>query len=178
MTAIVPIITQAGLQASISAAQTGIAAKITHAAFGDYGYNVPVNSGGHATATALRNERERVGVQHAQKLSSTLVELGFVADGDLAFTVREFGFFLEDGTLFAIWSHPDTALAYKSQVAPLIMGFELSLVALPNGSVTFEASGPPLELLASGPLAAVARSLAQMQLEQLRQYDRLTALET
>lgn len=176
MSAIAPILTQAGLQASISAAKSGIAAKITHAAFGDYGYNVPRNSAGNATATALRNELERVAIQHSSKLDNTLIELGFVADGDQAFIVREFGFFLEDGTLFAVWSAPDMPIAYKSAAAPLIMGFEISLVALPEGSVTFESSGPPLELLNTAPMIEAARAIIQMQLIQMRHHAQLASL--
>jgi hypothetical protein len=55
-------------------------------------------------------------------------------------------------------------------------GFDLALGALPDGSVTVQASDPPLELVLTREFAAIGTALARTALEQLRQADRIRAL--
>lgn len=177
MSGLVPILTQAGLAAANNAATNGLQVKITEVGLGNFSYAVEVDDAGRATATALRNERQRVELQSASNLDDFTVELGFIAEGTPDFWVREFGFYLEDGTLFAIWSQTGQSLAWKSQDNPLIIGFELSLTALPAGTVTFETTGPPLELLFTHPLAVITESLARTHIETFQLRERVRILE-
>lgn len=116
-----PILTNAGLTALQNSDATGIAAKITHIALGDIGAT-PIPS-----VQALQNERLRVacfsgGITGNRQITLT----ANVAAGTPEFFVKEIGFFLEDGTLFAFWSHPEQALGYRSQTTPWFFKFILS----------------------------------------------------
>lgn len=116
-----PILTDAGLAAMRNADATGIAAKITHVALGDVGAT-PV-----PTVQALQNERLRVACFSGGVTGSKQVTITANADAGMPeFFVREIGFFLENGTLFAFWSHPEQALGYRSQTTPWFFKFVLS----------------------------------------------------
>ncbi|MEL8055044.1 MAG: phage tail protein [Pseudomonadota bacterium] len=177
MSALIPVLTNAGLAAAVNASSNGLQITVTEVALGNYGYSVDVNAAGRAIQTELRNEIQRVELQSATNIDSYSVELGFIAEGTPNFWVREFGFYLDDGTLFAVWSDPNNALAFKSEDNPLIVGFELSLTALPPGTVAFEANGPPLELLNTGQLAVVTEAVARNAIQSFNQNKRLDAIE-
>ena len=128
-----PILTDAGLAALRKADATGIAAKITHVALGDVGAT-PIPS-----VQALQNERLRVacfsgGVTGNRQITLT----ANVAAGTPEFFVKEIGFFLEDGTLFAFWSHPEQALGYRSQTTPWFFKFVLSWNVAGTVDVVFD----------------------------------------
>lgn len=61
-----------------------------------------------------------------------------VAAGTPEFFVKEIGFFLEDGTLFAFWSHPEQALGYRSQTTPWFFKFVLSWNVAGTVDVVFD----------------------------------------
>ncbi|MGL4869921.1 MAG: phage tail protein [Aeromonas veronii] len=145
ITPLIPVITKAGLKAAFTADNQGIAAKITHIALGDVG-RVPSN-----TETKLRGEKLRIQVADGERVSDTQIHITGVADSGPAFWVKEIGFFLEDGTLFALWSDVDP-LAYKSanNKVPLLLAFDLVLDAVPAGSITVEGTGADLSLAAWG----------------------------
>ena len=174
---LIPIITDLGLQAVFNATNDGLSATITEVALGDSGYDVAVDADGHASQQALISEQQRVIIADARRASPHQIDLSFVAEGPAEYWVRELGFYLEDGTLFAVWSHATRALAWKSASVPLIVGLELVLATLPAESVTVQSSGVPLQLIMTRELAAIGTALANLQLEQLRQADRLAALE-
>jgi len=116
-----PILTENGLAAMRNADATGIAAKITHIALGDTG-STPVSS-----VQTLQNEILRVscfsgGVTGNKQITVT----ANIPAGTPEFYVREIGFFLEDGTLFAYWSHPEQPLGYRSQTTPWFFKFVFS----------------------------------------------------
>lgn len=128
-----PILTDAGLAALQNSDATGIAAKITHIALGDVGAT-PIPS-----VQALQNERLRVacfsgGVTGNRQITLT----ANVAAGTPEFFVKEIGFFLEDGTLFAFWSHPEQALGYRSQTTPWFFKFVLSWNVAGTVDVVFD----------------------------------------
>lgn len=173
---LIPIITAQGLQAVFNANHNGLEATISQVALGDHAYAVPVNSDGLATQTTLRNEQQRVAIADGQRVTPQQIDMNFIADGPSTYWVRELGFYLDDGTLFAIWSDPSRALAWKSDTVPLIVGLELVLIALPADSVTVQSSGVPLQLIMTREIATIATSLANIQLEQLRQADRIKHL--
>ena len=128
-----PILTDAGLAALQNSDATGIAAKITHVALGDVGAT-PIPS-----VQALQNERLRVacfsgGVTGNRQITLT----ANIAAGTPEFFVKEIGFFLEDGTLFAFWSHPEQALGYRSQTTPWFFKFVLSWNVAGTVDVVFD----------------------------------------
>ncbi|MGL4755187.1 MAG: phage tail protein [Aeromonadaceae bacterium] len=129
--ALIPVITKAGLAAVFNAEATGVAAEITHIGLGDNGRK-PSNS-----ETKLVNERLRVKVAAGERLSDTQIHITAVADSGPAFWVKEIGFYLSDGTLFAVWSDTNP-LAYKSEgnKVPLMLAFDLVLDVIPANTIT------------------------------------------
>ena len=151
MPSIVPIITNAGLAAAVSASAAGLQATIAWVAIGDQGY-VP-----GPTRTALAGERERVPVSGGIKTSLTQIHIDARFASAAEFWVREVGYFLSDGTLFALWSDPTNPIAYKPAMGELVLSLDLSVAATPTGSVTI-AVGEGLAAALSGELAdAVAK---------------------
>lgn len=159
-----PVITKAGLRAIWRPDNTGLAAEITHVVVGTAGYT-PSN-----TQTALRNQVAKIPISDGEKLSDTLLHVTAVADGPQAYWVREIGFLLADGTLLAVWSHAADVLAYKPADADLLLAYDLSLTALPPGSVTITSTGAGLNLTLAEELAALATAqIAEMTRGILRQ---------
>lgn len=162
-----PVITKAGLAAILRADNTGIAAQITHIALGTSGYTPSADQKSLVAQTA------KYPIAGGERLSSTLLHLTALADGDRAFWVREIGFLLSDGTLLAVWSDSSTPLTYKSADTDLLLAYDLSLAALPADSVTIISNEAGLSLSLAGPLAAQAQALIAEQLRGLQQQDQL-----
>lgn len=164
-----PVITKAGLAAILRADNTGIAAQITHIALGTSGYTPSADQKSLVAQTA------KYPIAGGERLSSTLLHLTALADGDSAFWVREIGFLLSDGTLLAVWSDSSTPLAYKSADTDLLLAYDLSLSALPADSVTIVSNEAGLSLSLAGPLAAQAQALIAEQLRGLQLQDQTEA---
>ena len=162
MSAIHPVITDAGLAAVFAAQNDGLAATISHMAIGDAAYT-PI-----ASRTTLGHERMRVPVHSARRADSNQIHLESVFDGSDAFWIREVGFFLEDGTLLAIWSDPTQALGYKSVDVAFLLALDLTLAALPPDSVTVQSSGPDVNLYIADHLAVITATLAGQAADHLR----------
>lgn len=118
-----PTITQAGLQALINSDANGLEAKITSVGLGSSGYAPS------PTDTRLRNQVHKIALASGQKVSPTQLHLSVIDDTSHEFWVREVGFYLEDGTLFAIYSDAEKTLAYKSPDVDLLLAFDLSIEA-------------------------------------------------
>jgi len=128
------VITQTGLDKAISAAASGVQLQITHIAAGTAGYSAD------RTRTALSAEVDRVMVSGGNNVSATQIHLtSEFKQGE--YTCRELGFFLADGTLFAVTSHPTNAIFYKTTANTVVQAFDLVLDALPQGSVTVNTTG-------------------------------------
>ena len=125
------VITQAGLNAAVSA---GVKIEITHIAVGTSGYT-PTRS-----RKALASEVARVQIAGGEQVSENQwhVTADFT-EGE--FAAREVGFFLSDGTLFAVWSHPTNVLFYKTALGRVAQGFDLTLEGVPAENITVQASG-------------------------------------
>ncbi|TFW37611.1 phage tail protein [Pseudomonas putida] len=166
-TALKPQITKAGLAAIWNATSTGLSAEISHIALGSAGYTPS------ADQKTLRTQVVKYPIAGGEKLSGTLIHLTAVADDSAAFWVKEVGFFLSDGTLLAVWSHPTEALTYKSANTELLLAYDLSLEALPANSVTINSTSAGLNLTLAEPLVALATAQIAEQLRNLKQGDRL-----
>lgn len=130
-----PIITSAGLAAVLNATNNGLSARITHVALGDTAWT-PDN-----TATALRNERQRVTVSNGTRIQPNQIHITAVENGTVEYWIRELAFVLDDGTLLAVWSDPTQALAFKAAGVDVLLAFDLVLSALPDDSVTVVGTG-------------------------------------
>lgn len=171
MSELQPVITKAGLSAVWRKDKTGLAAQITHVVIGTAGYT-PAN-----TQTALRNQVAVYPISDGETLSSTLLHVTAVADGPQAIWVREIGYLLSDGTLFAVWSHATDVLAYKPAGNKLLLAYDLSLTALPPDSVTITSTGAGLNLSLSEELAALASASVAGMLRDMKQQDALDGQE-
>lgn len=166
-TALKPLITKAGLAAIWNATSTGLQAEIAYIGLGSQGYTPTVDQ------KTLRAQVVKYPIAGGEKLSSSLIHLTALADDDKAFWVREIGIYLADGTLFAVWSSPDTPLTYKAAGTEILMAYDLSLEALPADSVTIVSTAAGLNLTLAGPLVAMATALISSQLRDVQQQDRL-----
>ena len=160
MTPLIPKITDAGLRAIINAQADGLEARISHIALGDG------NGAGYAPTgneTALRNERVRVPIGGGERIAPHELRVEAIVDDGPSFWVREVGFVLEDGTLFALWSDEQTPLAYKTAGVPLAIAYYLALQGVPPDSVSVTLSGPTVNLTVDGPIIALATSIIALQ---------------
>ena len=170
-----PTITEQGLQAVFNASNDGLAARISQIGLGDAGYSVAVSNSGRTDQTSLVSEQQKVAVSDGKRISGQQINISFIAEGTASYWVKELGFYLEDGTLFAVWSSPDKALAWKSDSVPLIVGLELVLSALPADSVTVEPGAQLLELVMTRESGVYSEAIIRLQEEQFQQ---CLALET
>jgi hypothetical protein len=127
-------ITNAGLAAANSASVGGIQVAITHIALGDGAAYTPTG-----TETALVNERLRVAISGYVRLNATAHKVfgDFIAANPAAeFAATEIGFFLADGTLFAVYSPGTGSIVYIDSEVNFIAAYTLNLSGVPTGSVT------------------------------------------
>lgn len=170
MTAVVQY-TSAGLAELVNAKNQGLKGAIKWIAAGSRSY-VP-----SAEQTALLREEQRELIADYEDLSQTQLRMGTVFKGELEYEVREVGFFLESGTLLAVYSQPNTLLAYKSASTSWVQKFTLDISPLPTDSVTIIAGADNINLLLAEELAGLAAATIANMNRHLALYDRVTALE-
>jgi len=93
-----PVITTVGLTAVFNAQNTGLKCEIAEIALGDGSYTPTEDR------VALENEITRVPVSGGIRQSEHQIHITGVLATQVAFWVKEIGFYLADGTLFAVWS--------------------------------------------------------------------------
>lgn len=147
MSQAVPVITSAGLASIWNETQDGFNAKITHLGVGLAGYTP------NADQESLQQEVGRWEIIDGEQINDTQLYLytqinnegidTSLVDDDGGFWIREIGFYLEDGTLFAVHSVGESGApeAYKSASTVLDIDYQLVLDAVPAGSVTVINSG-------------------------------------
>jgi len=144
-------VTQAGLDKAVQADLASVSFKITHVALGANGY-IP-----NKEMSALQNEiaGTRVALSGGENVAPNQIHLTALFDQNTTITAREIGFYLEDGTLFAVDSHPSDVLVYKKPSTKSIEAFDLILDAVPPGSITVNTAGD-LSLYYAGSFAVMA----------------------
>ncbi|PSU88945.1 hypothetical protein C0W42_11465 [Photobacterium kishitanii] len=142
--------TKVGLAELISAKSQGIKGAIKWIAAGDRSYQPTPEQ------KALYNERQRELISDWEELSPTQLRMAAVFKGNLEYEVREVGFFLETGTLLAVYSVPNTLLAYKSANASWLQKFTLDVSPLPSNSITIEVGNDNINLLLGEELTTMA----------------------
>ena len=154
--------TSAGLAELISAKNAGLKGAISHVAAGSSSYTPS------ATQTSLVSEQQRVPVSDWEELSLTQLRLGAVFDGDKEYEVREVGFYLETGTLLAVYSAPNTLLTYKSTSANWVQKFTLDISPLPTGSLTVVVGTENINPMMTEPMLTSATAFLISQTTQIK----------
>ena len=131
------VLTNAGLQKIINAEQTGTApVVISQIAFGSGRYTA------NASQIALQNEIKRLSVISGGTDNDHAIHVAAQDTSSDAYSVYEFGLFLSDGTLFAVYSQTETPILQKSisSVAQFECGITLQGVNVESisfGDVSF-----------------------------------------
>lgn len=154
MSSIIPTLTQAGITASFNASQDGLSAKIAHIAIGDARYTPDESQ------TGLSSERLRMPIASGRVVDGHTLHVTATFDGAEEFWIGEVGFFLEDGTLLAVFSNIDNPIGFKNATSEFIFAFDLRLTTLPEGSITIEEAQQDTSL-------HIATELAQMATVQI-----------
>lgn len=171
MTGIIPLkpkITNAGLGAVFNETNNGLEAWISHVAFGDGAGNSYAPTG---TETQLKREKVRVAIGGGGREAPTQILVQGVLDEGPEFWVREVGFFLNDGTLLAVWSEPGTLLIHKTDGVPFVFAYGLALKGVPANSVNVQISGPAVNVVFDKEFALIAANQARFALRQFRLWE-------
>lgn len=131
------IVTQAGLDKAIQADLAGISLMIAEVGIGTNGYTPD------KAMTALQNEILRKVLTGGKPVSPNQIQLQVLIDDDGEIIGREIGFYLDDGTLFAIDSDPVNIITYKSASpgSQALETFDLVLDSVPPDTVTVTLNG-------------------------------------
>ena len=131
-----PVVTKAGLHAVFNTSSSGFAANVVNIGLGEGGWEPD------DTATELKDEKRRIAIGNSNPISDTQIHITAIEEGEEhSYWVREIGFYLDDGTLLAIWSHPDHPIAYKAAGVDLLIAFDLALGSLPKDSINVIGTG-------------------------------------
>ncbi|MEZ8115175.1 phage tail protein [Vibrio splendidus] len=131
------LITDAGIAASIRAGNLGISYHISEMSIGTQGYTPT------ADQTALRHEVQRKAITRSELIGLSLLHFETVWDGDEAFIGKELGYWLDDGTLFAVDSREGDVITYKQKDTVVTEVCELNLAASSIENITVEFVGTP-----------------------------------
>lgn len=151
------VITDAGIAASINAETQGVEYKITHIAIGLEGYLPTVDQ------TELRQEVVRQPLSRAAIVAPGELHFEAVFDGDSAFEGKEIGYFLEDGTLFAVDSRDGEIMSLKRSNTIITETFELNLAGSEITNITVEIMGTPY---ATETVAGIAKIISNEQVDE------------
>ncbi|PNI06184.1 phage tail protein [Vibrio diazotrophicus] len=146
------IITDAGIAAAIRAGDLGIEYKITHISIGSEGY-VP-----EPAQTELRNELQKKAITRGALVAPGQLHFETVWDGVEEFEGKELGYWLEDGTLFAVDSRDGDIITYKRKNTVVTEACELNLSASTISNITVELLGSPYATETVAGIAKVATS--------------------
>jgi len=171
MTTLIPVITEAGLEAVMDAVGENKSVQLTHIVFGDASYE-PVS-----TQTALASPHLQVPFASSSKIDGAQIHFEMLADGPEEFYVREVGFLTSDGVLLAVWSEPGRTLTFKSKDGQLILKFDLAVNALPANSITIQGDGVPLNLSMASELIRMATALVKTMHREIKMHKRMKLLE-
>lgn len=125
------IITNAGRQALVNAARDGTNAVRIASCGVSSAPTVPA-----VTATALPGEIKRVVTVSGDAIAANVIHLVVRDESADSYTLRSFGLYLQDGTLFAIYGQADPILE-KSTQALLLLAVDAAFVDISAAQVTF-----------------------------------------
>lgn len=135
-----PIITNAGLAAAIKASTLGTECEITHVGIG----NAP--GVGHEDDIVLQGEQFRLPVADGKTVSPFQVNIAaLITDTHPTISIHGIGFYLADGTLFAVYQTEDPLIYHKAG-SSLLVGMDVIMSNIPAGSIVVESTGANLVL--------------------------------
>ncbi|CAM3066792.1 tail fiber like-protein [Vibrio fluvialis] len=150
------LITHAGIAAAIRAGDLGIEYKITHISIGSAGY-VP-----NPEQTALVAEIQKKALTRGALVAQGQLHFETVWDGEEEFEGKELGYWLEDGTLFAVDSRDGEVITYKRKNTVVTEACELNLAASTIENITVEMLGSPY---ATEQVAGIAKIVSNGQVD-------------
>lgn len=150
------LITHAGVAAAIRAGDLGIEYKITHISIGSAGY-VP-----NPEQTALVAEIRKKAITRGALVAQGQLHFETVWDGEEEFEGKELGYWLEDGTLFAVDSRDGEVITYKRKNTVVTEACELNLAASTIENITVEMLGSPC---ATEQVAGIAKIVTTGQVD-------------
>ncbi len=101
-----------------------------------------------------------------ERTGPATITLQALLEDSPAFWVREVGFILSDGTLFAIWSDEAKPLLYKTADGTVVIALTLALSGVPENSVNVTVSGPDVNILFDREFALVVANQARLLRQQ------------
>ena len=127
------LITNAGMEAIVNSDATGTNA-VTIAKIGvGQGKYTPL-----PTATALVDEIKQLDVIEGGAPGDNAIHVACRDDGEDSYPVYEFGLFLEDGTLFAVYSQQEPIIQ-KTSTSQMLLSVDVKLSGVEASSITFGA---------------------------------------
>jgi hypothetical protein len=169
-----PIITQVGLNAIANA--DGFELKIGSIGISDVGGNMS------KLTTALPGQRNLEPIAGGKNLGNGQWHCTAVFFEDATYPVRGVSFYLENGVLFAYWTHPTNVLFYQTPLNKTVQAFDILLSSVPVNSITIDISGSLnlyyADVFMASALAQMKMSSAQISanLRQVSMYKKLTEL--
>jgi hypothetical protein len=76
--------------------------------------------------------------------------------------IREIGFYLDDGTLFAVWSDPNYIIGYKTDTNQFLIGFKMKMTTVPINSIQIINQGANLNLFYAEEFIRMANAITQL----------------
>ncbi len=134
-----PVLTLAGRAALVAAFEAGNTIAIAEVVIGSGHYPIHDTSGiplpEAQGRSALDSEAARAATSVVERIGSQqLSVLATIPAGDEV-AVGEIGWILEDGTLFAVWSHPTDTYLYRTAMAELDIDYTFTIQDLPLDAI-------------------------------------------
>ncbi|MGL4755659.1 MAG: phage tail protein [Aeromonadaceae bacterium] len=135
-----PIITNKGLEAAIQASTLGKTCEITHVGIGN------LAGTGSEEDLVLQGEQFRVPVADGKTVNQFQVNVAaLITDTHPTIAIHGIGFYLADGTLFAVYQ-TESVLIYHTAGSSLLVGMDVLMSNIPAGSIVVESTGANLVL--------------------------------
>lgn len=144
------LITNAGIAASIHAGELGVSYKITHIGIGLEGYLPTLDQ------TQLKNEVARESLTRGSVPALGQLHFEAVFADKKEFEGKEIGYYLEDGTLFAVDSREGEILSLKRSNTIITEALELNLAGSSIENITVELMGTSYATEAVAGIAKIA----------------------
>lgn len=131
MSGLVLTITEAGRAALVNAANTGTEAVLLA--------SVGVSAASFTpspAATSLPGEIKRISTIAGEAVADDTVHVTVRDESNAVYTVRSFGLYLSDGTLFAVYSQPEPIME-KSAQAMLLLALDVAFADIDADQITF-----------------------------------------
>ena len=151
------LITNAGIAASIHAGELGVSYKITHIAIGLDGYLPTLDQ------TQLKNEVAREALTRGSVPALGQLHFEAVFADKKEFEGKEIGYYLEDGTLFAVDSREGEILSLKRSNTTITEALELNLAGSSIENITVELMGTPY---ATEEVAGIAKIITNAEVDE------------